>query len=208
VSAPEHRFASSVRRGSAKRSWLSIHATRFTPQRLASLSLLCTLVGFSTYADVLSGHVVRVVDGDTITVLDEGRQQHKVRLAGIDAPETKQPYGQASRKHLGELVASKTVAVEWTKHDKYGRIVGKVMVASPDACPDARPECPKTLDACLAQITSGLAWHFKRYESEQSEEDRHRYAFAEEEATAKRVGLWKEPNPIPPWEWRRQERIR
>jgi endonuclease YncB( thermonuclease family) len=105
-------------------------------------------------------------------------------------------------------VANKNVAVEWAKHDKYGRIVGKVMVASPDACPDANPQCPQTLDACLAQITSGLAWHFKRYESEQSEEDRNRYAFAEEEARAKRVGLWKEPSPVPPWEWRRQERLR
>jgi endonuclease YncB( thermonuclease family) len=176
--------------------------------QLSLCVLWSALVSVSARAELLEGKVVRVVDGDTIVVLDVDRRQHKVRLAGIDAPESKQPYGQASRKHLAELVANKNVAVEWAKHDKYGRIVGKVMVASPDTCPDARRECPKTLDACLAQITSGLAWHFKRYESEQSEEDRHRYAFAEEEATAKRVGLWKEPNPIPPWEWRRQERIR
>jgi len=167
-------------------------------------AMFLTLITTADAATLL-GKVVHVADGDTITVLDESKTQYRIRLAGIDAPESKQPYGQASRKHLAELVANKNVAVEWAKHDKYGRIVGKVMVASPDTCPDARRECPKTLDACLAQITSGLAWHFKRYESEQSEEDRHRYAFAEVEARAKRAGLWKEPKPIPPWEWRHQK---
>jgi endonuclease YncB( thermonuclease family) len=173
---------------------------------LCGLLLSLIWASASVRAEMLEGRVVRVTDGDTIIVLDANKRQHKVRLAGIDAPESKQPYGQASRKHLAELVAGKEVAVEWNKHDKYGRIVGKVMVASPDACPDARLDCPKTLDACLAQITSGLAWHFKRYESEQTEEDRHRYAFAEEEARAKRAGLWKEPNPVPPWEWRAERR--
>ena len=172
------------------------------------LALAFTTNLLTAFADAatLEGRVVRVADGDTITVLDSDTQQHKIRLAGIDAPESKQPYGQASRKHLAELVAGKNVTVEWAKHDKYGRIVGKVMVASPDACPGARPNCPKTLDACLAQIASGLAWHFKRYESEQSEEDRHRYTFAEIEARAKRVGLWGEPSPTPPWEWRAEKR--
>jgi endonuclease YncB( thermonuclease family) len=174
--------------------------------RLATIGLVATLLSFSAGAATVEGRVVRVTDGDTIVVLDQAKRQHKIRLAGIDAPESMQPYGQASRKHLARLVADKEVMVEWNKHDKYGRIVGKVMVASPDACPDARSECPKTLDACLAQITSGLAWHFKRYESEQSEEDRHGYAFAEKEVRAKRAGLWKEPNPIPPWEWRAERR--
>jgi endonuclease YncB( thermonuclease family) len=176
--------------------------------RTCLLALLLAALQPALAADPRSfdAYVVGVADGDTITVLDASNTQHKIRLAGIDAPESKQPYGQASRNHLAELVANKNVAVEWIKRDKYGRIVGKVMVASPDACPDARPDCPKTLDACLAQVTSGLAWHFKRYESEQSEEDRHRYAFAETEARAKRAGLWKEPSPVPPWEWRAERR--
>jgi endonuclease YncB( thermonuclease family) len=174
-----------------------------------------TLVGltlallFSTQAwgSLLEGRVVRVSDGDTIVVLDANKQQYKIRLAGIDAPESHQPFGEASRKHLAQLVAGKVVAVNWAKRDKYGRIVGKVMIAPPDACPDSRPECPKTLDACLAQITYGLAWHFKRYQTEQSEEDRERYAFAEVEARAKRAGLWKDPSPVPPWEWRERARV-
>jgi endonuclease YncB( thermonuclease family) len=172
-----------------------------------------TLLGFAVLilatqarADLLEGLVVRVSDGDTIVVLDANKQQYKIRLAGIDAPESQQPFGEASRKHLAQLVAGKVVAVNWAKRDKYGRIVGKVMVAPPGACPDSRPECPKTLDACLAQIASGFAWHFKRYQAEQSEEDRERYAFAEVEARAKRAGLWKDPAPMPPWEWRERTR--
>jgi endonuclease YncB( thermonuclease family) len=168
---------------------------------------LALLTAAPTRGDLLEGRVVRVSDGDTIVVLDANKQQYKIRLAGIDAPESHQAFGEASRKHLAQLVAGKAVAVNWAKRDKYGRIVGKVMIAPPDACPDSRPECPKTLDACLAQITSGLAWHFKRYQAEQSEEDRERYAFAEVEARAKRAGLWKDPNPVPPWEWRERARV-
>jgi len=167
---------------------------------------LALLFANRAWGDLLEGRVVRVSDGDTIVVLDSNKQQHKIRLAGIDAPESQQPFGEASRKHLAQLVAGKTVSIDWTKHDKYGRIVGKVRVAPSDACPDSRPECPKTLDACLAQITSGLAWHFKRYQAEQSEEDRERYAFAEVEARAKRAGLWKDASPMPPWEWRERAR--
>ena len=81
------------------------------------------------------------------------------------------------------------VAVEWAKRDRYGRIVGKVMV--------------EELDAGLAQITSGFAWHYKQYEKEQSPVDRARYASAEVEARAQRAGLWQDKNPIPPWEFRR-----
>jgi hypothetical protein len=80
---------------------------------------------------------------------------------------------------MSRLVAGKTVLIHYDKRDRYGRIVGKVMVASPDACPDANDDCPKTLDAGLAQLTVGLKWWYRRYADEQSEEDRHRYEFAE-----------------------------
>lgn len=159
--------------------------------------LLFVLTAFSTSAETLIGRVVSVADGDTITVLDDARAQHKIRLAGIDAPEKKQPFGNRSKQHLSYLVYDKRVSIEWTKHDRYGRIVGRVMV-----CPDASPQCPKTLDAGLAQITVGLAWHYKKYASEQTEEDRERYSFAEVEAHAKKAGLWADPDPVPPWEWR------
>jgi endonuclease YncB( thermonuclease family) len=71
-------------------------------------------------------HVVDVADGDTITVLDSNKDQHKVRIAGIVAPEKGQPFGTASRKRLSELLGRKEVRVEFQKYDRYGRIVGKV----------------------------------------------------------------------------------
>ena len=69
-------------------------------------------------------------------------------------------------------------------------------------CAQTGEPCPKTLDVNLAQLTVGLAWHYKEYQKEQSEEDRHRYAFAEQEARARKAGLWSEPDPTPPWDWR------
>ena len=83
-------------------------------------------------ADTLSGTVVGVSDGDTITVLDADREQHKVRVAGIDAPEKSQPFGQRSKESLSRLLYGKDVDVDWRKRDRYQRIVGKVAVADPD----------------------------------------------------------------------------
>ena len=105
-------------------------------------------------AETLSGRVVGVSDGDTITVLDADLQQHKIRLSGIDAPEKKQPFGQRSKEHLSLLVFDKPVDVEWNKLDRYKRTIGKVMVADPSC---AKTNCPKTVDAGLSQITVGLA---------------------------------------------------
>jgi len=138
-------------------------------------------------ADTLTGKVVKITDGDTLYVLDANHKQHKIRLAGIDAPERKQAYGLASRKHLASIVAGQQVMVEYQKRDRYGRIVGKVLVDG--------------IDACLEQVKAGFAWHYKKYQHEQSPEDRQLYADAEHQARDARLGLWRENNPIPPWEW-------
>ncbi|WP_228276354.1 thermonuclease family protein [Dechloromonas sp. H13] len=131
--------------------------------------------------------------------MDEFNQQHKIRLSGIDAPEKKQPFGQRSKEYLSGLVFDKPVTVEWKKKDRYQRIVGKVVVAEPSC---TKSNCPKTLDAGLAQVTVGMAWWYRKYASEQTEEDRHRYEFAEVEARARKAGLWSDKDPVPPWEWR------
>ena len=165
-----------------------------------AFAILCLLLSFAI-AGVLEGAVVHVADGDTSTVLDASKQQHKVRIAGIDAPEKGQPFGNASRKRMSELVAREEVRVEFQKYDRYGRIVGKVWVTPPDC-----PTCGKTLDAGLAQIRTGMAWWYRKYANEQSNEDRGRYEFAEQEAKAKRAGLWQDKNPQPPWEIRRSTR--
>jgi endonuclease YncB( thermonuclease family) len=175
-------------------------------QRTAALLCgLLLLVGFAQ-AGTLSGRVVSLSDVDTITVLDPANKQHKIRLAGIDAPEKAQPFGTRARQYLSELIYLKDVDVIWRKHDRYGRIVGKILVAPPGACSAVEPRCPKTLDVGLAQIAVGLAWHYKQYANEQTEEDRKRYAVAEYDAKAKRAGLWQDRNPVPPWEWRHKSR--
>ncbi len=149
------------------------------------------LIGLSltAFGDTLTGKVGRVVDGDTLYVLDANYKEHKIRLAGIDAPERKQAYGLASRKHLLSIVAGKQVTVEYQKQDRYGRILGKILVNG--------------VDACLEQVKAGFAWHYKKYQDEQSPKDRQLYADAENQARTERLGLWRENNPIPPWEHRR-----
>ncbi len=140
----------------------------------------------------LPGRVLWVTDGDTLVVLGPGNAQHKVRLAGIVAPELDQRYGQASKGHLSRRVAGRFVVIEWSRRDQYGRIVGKVRLAEQDVS--------------LEQVRAGLAWHYSRYQGEQSPTDRLRYARAEEEAQDARRGLWADANPIPPWEWRHGRR--
>ena len=159
--------------------------------------VLFALVNCS-YAEEFFGKVVAIADGDTVTVLDSSQTQHKIRLAGIDAPERKQPFGNVSRQNLSDLVFQKQVIIETEKTDSFGRLVGKIWV-KPINC----SVCGMTLDANLVQISSGLAWWYRDYAHEQSEADRGRYEIAEREAKTKGVGLWGETEPIAPWDWRR-----
>jgi len=158
------------------------------------------LVASMAVADI-SGKVVAVTDGDTIKILDNNRVQHKVRLTGIDAPEKAQPFGNASRKNLASMVAGKNVRVETLKNDRYGRVLGKVWV-QPQDCSG----CGKTLNANLAQILAGMAWWYQDYARDQPAQDRVRYESAVKEARQRKLGLWSEPAPIPPWAWRRGQR--
>ncbi len=126
----------------------------------------------------------READGNTITVLHNTNTQHRIRLQGIDAPERKQAFGNASRKHLATLVAGKEVTVEWAKRGRYGRIVGFVIV--------------DRQDVNLAQVKAGMAWFYRYYQKELSAENRKLYAQAEDEARANKKGLWQDKNPMPP----------
>jgi endonuclease YncB( thermonuclease family) len=164
------------------------------------IAILLVVFSGLVHADI-SGKVVAVTDGDTIKVLDANRVQHKVRLAGIDAPEKRQPFGNSSRKNLASLVAGKAVRIETTKKDRYGRVLGKVWVQPRDC-----PGCGKTLNANHAQILSGMAWRYLDYVKDLSPEDRGRYQSAEAEARQRKRGLWSEANAIPPWAWRKGQR--
>jgi len=87
------------------------------------LPLALVLLSLTASADVLEGRVVSVADGDTITILNSNRQQHRIRLAGIDAPEKGQPYGQRSKQHLADLAFGKDAKADRYKIDRYGRDV-------------------------------------------------------------------------------------
>ena len=135
-----------------------------------------------------------VADGDTVTVLDSNDVQHRIRLSGIDAPESHQAFGTQSKKSLSDLVFGKDVTVIYDKTDQYGRLVGKIIVNGQDVN--------------LEQVKEGMAWHYKEYEREQSPEDRELYARAEDEARAQHRGLWQDPNPIEPSQFRREQKER
>ena len=174
---------------------IASHAEKKSPMRMkfksaAAMLVLCLVS--QAQAETLLGKVIHVQDGDSITVLDDTRTQHKIRLTGIDAPERRQAFGNVSKESLAEQVAGQSVAVEWDKVDRYGRKVGKVLLAG--------------MDSNLVQIKRGLAWHNKQYEREQSPADRQSYAAAEAEARAAKLGLWRDAEPTPPWEFRRKGR--
>jgi endonuclease YncB( thermonuclease family) len=142
----------------------------------------------------LSGRVIRVADGDTVTVLDSLNTQHRIRLQGIDAPESHQAFGTQSKKSLSDMVFGKDVSVFYNKTDQYGRLVGKILL-------DGK-------DINLEQVKAGMAWHYKEYEREQPPEDRETYAGAEDEARQARRGLWRDPDPVEPSAFRREEKAK
>jgi len=155
------------------------------------LVLVAILFQLSTvHAETLSGRVVGVSDGDTVTLLDSTNTQYKIRLSGIDAPEKKQAFGQVSKESLSDLIYNKPVLVDWNKQDRYGRIVGKILLGN--------------RDVNLEQVKRGLAWHYTKYQKEQPYEDRESYFRAQKVAEGARVGLWKDGNPIPPWDFRKK----
>lgn len=157
---------------------------------LALFVLLLSLPGQAAAPRSLEVKVVGVSDGDTIVVLDSNDLEHRVRLAGIDAPEKGQPFGDRSRRALSDLVHDRLVIIEWSKKDGYGRFVARVLAGEPRR------------DVNLAQISAGLAWHYRQFENEQSKPDRLAYSAAEQIAREQKLGVWSQPDPVPPWDWR------
>ena len=152
--------------------------------------LLIFSVCTASASKIIQGKVVSVADGDTITVLDAEKTQHKIRLQGIDAPEKAQAFGAKSKQALYEMVHGKTVQVSFEKSDKYGRILGKVLLDGQDICHQ--------------QIKAGLAWHYKKYQNQQPLADREAYSASETAAKNEKLGLWSDPRPVAPWDFRKR----
>ena len=156
------------------------------------LPLLLLLVFIpAVEAAQFTGKVVSVSDGDTLRVLVDN-QQIKIRLGGIDAPESDQPFGQASKRYLADAVAGQIVVVEFEKKDRYGRVIGKVLLDG--------------ADMNLRQVKAGYAWWYEYYKRDQSEADQRAYSAAERQARNSGIGLWSEPAPINPYDWRQGKR--
>jgi endonuclease YncB( thermonuclease family) len=133
----------------------------------------------------ISGKVVGVTDGDTITVL-VNKETIKVRLAGIDAPESGQSYGTKSKQALSEMVFGKAVTVKKTGTDRYKRTLGIVVVGD--------------VDANAKMVEDGWAWHFKKYNDEE------RLAKLEVAARNAKRGLWADATPLAPWDYRARQK--
>lgn len=155
---------------------------------LVRLVLLFLLGIGVTYGETLRGVVINVVDGDTIILLEktlEGKRTHRVQLEGIDAPEQGQDGGEEAREYLEKLIWGETVTIEYNQDDQYGRILGRVLCGA--------------LRVNEEMVKEGWAWRYK------FSTDR-KLASYEKEARSAGKGLWAEPNPVSPWEWRDRKR--
>jgi endonuclease YncB( thermonuclease family) len=160
---------------------------------MALIALIMTALSVpAQQRQTITGKVVAIADGDTMTVLDSEKRQYEVRIDGIDAPETEQAFGDRAKKSLYDLVFGKTVTVISSKADRRGRLIGKVMF--------------RDKDIGLKQIERGMAWYFRKYATGLSREDAQAYELAEAGARVKERGLWASPGPIPPWELRAAQR--
>lgn len=161
--------------------------------KISNRTLLAALLSFfllvcSVHAQTITGKVVGVADGDTITVLQD-RTQYKIRLYGIDTPEKGQDFGNRAKQFTSGMVFSKQVQVVQKDKDRYGRVVGMVYVGN----------------TCVNQeiVRAGLAWVYHRYCKDSFCQE---WADLEAQAKAAKIGLWSHLDPIPPWDYRRGDR--
>jgi micrococcal nuclease len=159
-------------------------ADKILPAVLLNIILLISIAN----AQTITGKVVGVADGDTITVL-EGSTQYKIRLYGIDTPERGQDFGNRAKQFTSSKVFGQQVQVTQKDKDRYGRVVGMVFVGN----------------TCVNQVIvkAGLAWVYNQYCKDSV---CSKWRGLEKQARQSRIGLWSHPNPIPPWDYRRGAR--
>lgn len=147
--------------------------------------IVALLLANFAIATTLEGVVVKVSDGDTVHLL-VGNEKSKIRLDRIDAPESRQEYGKEATKHLRDLIFEKTVKICYDKKDRYGRILGLIFLGD--------------RDINLEMVATGNAWHYRQFDKTIA------YSEAENDAREKRLGLWANPNPVNPQEWRKRSK--
>lgn len=146
---------------------------------------LLLLLSVSVYCKTITGKIIGVSDGDTVTLLDSTNTRHRIRLDAIDAPESGQAYGKKSKQYLSDLIFGKVVSIEYKKKDQYGRILGTIYYGG------------KNINEEM--IRSGYAWRYYYNKSE-------RLLELQNEARYARFGLWQDKNPIDPYQFRKDRK--
>jgi len=155
---------------------------------LSVIAATCTLMITTASAETFTGHVSEITDGDTLTLL-VGRQHRKINLAAIDAPERYQAWGDQSRTNLSRLALNQTAVATCTELNQRGELVCKLEV--------------NQRDVGLEQLQDGMAWWLRQdAKTLPAKEDHSTYGSAELMAKLTRQGLWRDTNPIPPWQFR------
>ncbi len=151
------------------------------------LALCLAITPMLSWADTsFGGQVIAVLDGDTVDVLTPEKKKIRVRLANIDAPEKSQAFGQKSRQALADIVFRKDVVVLDSGTDRYGRQIGRVMVGK--------------VEANVEQVRDGFAWVYTQYNKDQQ------LPALEASARERKIGLWHDDAPTPPWLFRRAQK--
>ncbi|NOS81295.1 MAG: thermonuclease family protein [Nitrospira sp.] len=157
---------------------------------LLSLVLPLTLCfPWNSHAADFSGPVVSVLDGDTLEVLHNQRPE-RIRLSGIDCPEKRQAYGQKAKHAASDLAFGKEVTVQTYSHDKYKRTIGDVIL-------------PDGMNLNQELVKQGWCWWYRKYAPGDTVLEG-----LERDAREGRKGLWADPQPVPPWDYRRSRRTR
>lgn len=162
------------------------------------LSLLLLLLPMSAGAGGFTGRIVQVVDGDSL-VIEADRQRRTVHLMGIDAPERLQDFGDRSQNHLAGLAFNRAARAD-CRPTAAGQPLDCRVWVTPGDCAG----CGQTLDLGHAQIIAGMAWRHPDPQSYQDEDMRGRYQSSELMAQMRRLGLWGQRSPQPPWQWRQR----
>jgi endonuclease YncB( thermonuclease family) len=141
------------------------------------------ILSINCFSQTLTGKVTAITDGDTFKLLDQDSTLHRIRIANIDCPEKKQPFSTRAKKFASDAIFGKTIEVEVLSKDRYGRLIGIVFYND-------------SLTVNHELVKNGLAWHYVKYSNDSILQS------LEDHARLEKLGLWQDPNSIPPWEWR------
>ncbi len=156
---------------------------------LSTLLFYILLLPLISFSHTITGKVISVADGDTITILTQQHEQIIVRLAAIDTPEKSQAFGEKAKRFISSMVAGKNVSIEPETIDKYGRTVAMVYINS------------SNLNEQI--VKQGFGWVYRKYCKEAFCDD---WLELEKKARNSQIGLWGDKNPVPPWDWRHEQR--